>query len=75
MTIRNLTFTIEPHYQMPGLVTFKWKIEDGSKELNYSHTLWYESPIQENDFKSMWDHIWEKAKYEIEREVLEVKPT
>lgn len=71
MKIKRLTLTIEPRVPMRDLMTLKWKIEDGYKEFDYTHTLWAEDLVAVNDFKSTWDHIWEKAKFEIERELQE----
>jgi hypothetical protein len=70
MRIKRLVLTIEPEYPHEDLTALKWKIEDGYREFDYTHTLWSRESLVANDFKSMWDHLWEKAKFEIEREVL-----
>lgn len=68
MKIKRLTVSIEPHY-VDGLVWMKWKILDSiNKEIGYDQTLGAEEIIGANDFRSIFDHLWEKAKYLIEKE-------
>lgn len=60
--------------KVQDLIFIKWRISDGFKQIGYDQAFPKREIMDSNDFKSVWDHVWEKAKFLVE-EQLEITRT